>query len=91
MLWIMKTLSLILSVAVFLVAGYYFVIDFQMSGEVNYLLYMSLLVVLMLICVVGFLINIPFIVREKRKMNVMMQKRFGRKGEAPRLDFNFET
>lgn len=64
----MKALSLIVSTIVFFAAGYFFVTDFNLSGELNHVIYMSLLLTLMLICVVGFLINIPLIIQERKRV-----------------------
>ncbi len=64
----MKIVSLILSLLVFGASGYFFVNDFTNSTEINYLIYMSLLVILMLICVVGVLINLPYIIKQRRKV-----------------------
>ena len=75
----MKTLSLILSIAVFFTAGYFFVVDFTTSTEMNYLIYMALLVILMLICVVGVMINLPMILRERRKMKVLIYNSYSKK------------
>ncbi|RZK12626.1 MAG: hypothetical protein EOO46_02520 [Flavobacterium sp.] len=75
----MKTLSLILSIAVFFTAGYFFVVDFTASTEMNYLIYMALLVILMLICVVGVMINLPMILRERRKMKVLIYNSYSKK------------
>lgn len=68
----MKTLSLILSVAVFVASGYFLVTDFKLTTEFNYLIYMSLLVILMMICVVGVLINLPLLIAQRRKMRTLM-------------------
>ncbi|RZJ28633.1 MAG: hypothetical protein EOO48_09375 [Flavobacterium sp.] len=88
----MKALSLIVSLAVFLVAGYYFVSDFSFSAESNHLIYMSLLVVLMMICIIGILINMPIIHRERRKMKVFVYDRFTRKAvKSKKFEMNFET
>lgn len=87
----MKALSLLLSIIVFFVAGYYFVIDFYQSGEINHFIYMSLLVVLMLICIVGVLINVPMIIKERRKMNLLMRKKMQQKSPQTLFDFTFET
>jgi hypothetical protein len=64
----MKALSLIISTIVFFAAGFFFVSDFNLSGELNHVIYMSLLVTLMLVCVVGFLINIPLIIQERKRV-----------------------
>jgi len=75
----MKVLSLLLSIVVFTAAGYFFVIDFRESTELNYLIYMSLLVILMLICVVGIMINLPIILNERRKMRVLIHNSYSKK------------
>ncbi|MDR6967040.1 membrane protein DedA with SNARE-associated domain [Flavobacterium arsenatis] len=75
----MKTLSLILSIAVFFTAGYFFVVDFTASTETNYLIYMALLVILMLICVVGVMINLPMILRRRREMKVLIYNSYSKK------------
>ncbi|WP_026704266.1 hypothetical protein [Flavobacterium soli] len=75
----MKTLSLILSIAVFFIAGYFFVVDFTASTEMNYLIYMSLLVILMLICIVGVMINLPLILRQRRQMKVLIYNSYSKK------------
>lgn len=75
----MKTLSLILSVIVFFTAGYFFVVDFTNSTETNYLIYMALLVILMLICIVGVMINLPLILRHRRQMKMMIYNSYSKK------------
>lgn len=75
----MKVLSLLLSLVVFTAAGYFFVIDFRQSTELNYLIYMSLLVILMLICVVGIMINLPLIIAHRRKMNTLIYNSYSKK------------
>lgn len=64
----MKILSLVLSVAVFFTSGYFFITDFRAAADMNYLIYMSLLAILMLICVVGVMINLPLLLRSRRKV-----------------------
>ncbi len=64
----MKILSLLLSGSVFCAAAYFFAIDFNLSAEINHLLYMSILLILMAICVVGILMNMPLLVYGKRKV-----------------------
>lgn len=75
----MKVLSLILSIVVFCVSVYFFVIDFRFSVESNYLIYMSTLVILMSICVVGMLINIPLIRQERRRMNYLLYSSYAKR------------
>lgn len=64
----MKILSLLLSSSVFCAAAYFFAIDFNRSAELNHLIYMSILFILMAICVVGILMNMPLIVYGKSKV-----------------------
>lgn len=75
----MKVLSLILSIIVFFVSVYFFIIDFRLSSESNYLIYMSTLLILMSICVVGMLINIPLIRQERRRMNYLLYSTYANK------------
>lgn len=75
----MKTLSLILSVVVFFTAGYFVITDFAYSTETNYLIYMSLLIILMLICIIGVMINLPDIIRQRRKMRVLIYNSYSKK------------
>jgi len=70
----MKALALALSTISFLVSGYFLFTDVDLSAGINEVIYMSLLLILMLICIVGVLINVPLIVREKRRMKAMMYK-----------------
>ncbi|WP_291086824.1 hypothetical protein [Flavobacterium sp. BFFFF1] len=83
----MKTLSLMLSIGVFVVSGYFFINDFRDSAELNYLIYMSLLVILMLICVVGVMINLPMIIRQRRKMRSLIYNSYSAK-RIPNKEFD---
>ncbi|OJX55174.1 MULTISPECIES: hypothetical protein [Flavobacterium] len=78
----MKIVSLLLSIFVFGIAAYFFVTDFRNSFELNYIIYMLLLLILMSICVLGVMINIPLLIREKRKMNVFLYHSFSKKYAA---------
>ncbi|RZJ27266.1 MAG: hypothetical protein EOO48_12250 [Flavobacterium sp.] len=71
----MKALALILSIVSFLVSGYFLFTDVNLSAGVNEFIYMSLLLILMLICIVGILLNAPLIIQEKRRMKVLMYKK----------------
>lgn len=64
----MKIVSLLISLLVFGASGYFFVNDFTNSTEINYLIYMTLLVILMLICVIGIMINLPVIIKQRSKV-----------------------
>lgn len=74
----MKILSLVLSVAVFFASGYFFIADFRASTELNYIIYMTLLVVLMLICVVGVMMNLPLLFRSKRKVRSLIYNSYSK-------------
>jgi len=87
----MKILSLTLSLVVFTASGYFFVTDLRPATETNYLIYMSLLVILMLICIVGVLINLPMIIRERRRMKVLIYNSYSKKRIANKeFDRQFE-
>ncbi len=75
----MKALSLIVSFAVFMVAGYFFIVDFNISAEANHFIYISLLLILMMICVVGIILNIPFLLQQKRHINVLLSAKMDRR------------
>lgn len=83
----MKILSLMLSVAVFFISGYFLVTDFRSSTDMNYLIYMSLLVILMLICIVGVLINMPLIFRSRRKVRTLIYNSYS-KNRIPNKTFD---
>ncbi|OYU80576.1 MAG: hypothetical protein CFE23_08835 [Flavobacterium sp. BFFFF1] len=76
-----------LSIGVFVVSGYFFINDFRDSAELNYLIYMSLLVILMLICVVGVMINLPMIIRQRRKMRSLIYNSYSAK-RIPNKEFD---
>ncbi|AWA29875.1 hypothetical protein HYN48_07180 [Flavobacterium magnum] len=76
-----------MSVVVFAVSGYFFVTDFRETTELNYLIYMSLLVILMLICVVGVMINLPMILRQRRKVKTLIYNSYSSK-RIPNKEFD---
>lgn len=75
----MKIATLILSIVVFFGAGYFLIIDFTPSLELNDILYTSLLVILMLICIVGILINFPYLVQQRRKVKTIIYNSYSDK------------
>jgi hypothetical protein len=85
----MKALALIASTIVFLVSGYVLFTDVQLSNGLNEYIYMSLLLILMLIGIIGILINVPMIMEEKRRMKVFMSKKLNKALNAP--EFTFQT
>lgn len=75
----MKILSLLLSVLVFFGSGYFLITDFKFSMELNYVLYMSLLVILMLICIVGVLINYPLLLQQRKNVKSIIYNSYSSK------------
>lgn len=75
----MKIVSLILSIVVFFGAGFFLIADFHVSTELNFLIYMSLLVILMLICVVGVLFNYPILLNYKKNIKTIMYNSYSSK------------
>ncbi|RDI14541.1 hypothetical protein DEU42_102238 [Flavobacterium sp. AG291] len=63
----MKLFSLILSIIVFIVSLYFFVLKIDDIDSVNDIIYVSLLLVLMAICIVGVIINWEFFRQRKNK------------------------
>ena len=85
----MKALALTVSMIAFLVSGYVLFTDVHLKDGLNEYIYMSLLLILMLICVVGILINVPLIIQEKRRMKVFMSKKISKAIEGS--EFTFQT
>jgi hypothetical protein len=86
----MKALTLTVSTIAFLIAGYFLFTDVDLSVGINEYIYMSLLLILMLICVVGILINVPLIVAEKRRMKMLMYNKLSKaalKNNQPEFSF----
>ena len=75
----MKIVSLILSIVVFFGAGYFLIVDFRPSMEMNFLIYISLLVILMLICVVGVLINYPLLMQQRKNVTTIIYNSYSNK------------
>ena len=69
----MKIISLLLSIIVFAISAFCFISDFRISSEFNYLIYMSLLFLLMAICIIGMFINVPLILQEKRRIRYFIK------------------
>lgn len=63
----MKLFSLILSIIVFIVSLYFFVLKIDNVDSANDIIYVSLLIVLMAICIVGVIINWEFFRQRRNK------------------------
>ncbi|HMI08513.1 MAG TPA: hypothetical protein VK528_13270 [Flavobacterium sp.] len=75
----MKRLLLIISLAVFAFAGYYFAINLKYSTDPNYIIYMCTWLVLILISVVGVLYNFPILGRHKRHVRNLIYNSYSNK------------
>ena len=60
-------------------AGYFLIVDFRPSMEMNFLIYISLLVILMLICVVGVLINYPLLMQQRKNVTTIIYNSYSNK------------
>jgi hypothetical protein len=63
----MKVFSFILSVVVFFASLYYFVLKIPHVDSLNDIIYVTLLVILMAICIIGIIVN--WEIFNKRKKN----------------------
>ncbi|AWH85941.1 hypothetical protein HYN59_12855 [Flavobacterium album] len=63
----MKLFSLILSVTVFFISLYFFVMELPIRAGFNDIIYVMLLVILMAICIVGIIINWGLLYKRARK------------------------
>ncbi|MDV6168169.1 hypothetical protein R1T16_07010 [Flavobacterium sp. DG1-102-2] len=67
----MKLFSLLLSILVFFTSLYFFVLKVPNISTLNDVIYISLLVVLMAICIVGVIINWEFFRRKKKNRIIL--------------------
>ena len=67
----MKLFSLILSLIVFFVSSYFLALHIPVADTLNDFIYLSLLIILMAICIVGVIINWGFF-RHRRKNRVIL-------------------
>ncbi|HEU0137102.1 MAG TPA: hypothetical protein VFQ50_07410 [Flavobacterium sp.] len=75
----MKLLSLILSSLVFMISAYFFAVDFKFSAEINHIIYMSMLMILMCICIIGMVINVSLIRIGRKKVNSLIYNSYSNK------------
>jgi membrane protein DedA with SNARE-associated domain len=83
----MKLLSLLVSIVVFFAAGYFLITDFQFSADLNNVLYMSILIVLMLICLVTILFNYPVLMQHRKKIKTIIYNSYSEK-RTPNKEFD---
>ncbi|RZJ67810.1 MAG: hypothetical protein EOO50_04335 [Flavobacterium sp.] len=74
----MKSLSLFISVVALIVSGYFFVVDFRISFEANYLIYMGMLLTLIFICILGILLSSPLVNRSKKRARTLIYNSYMR-------------
>ncbi len=74
----MKSLSLIISIIALFVSGYFFAVDFRISTETNYLIYMGMLITLMFICVLGIILNSPLVNKGKKKVKTLIYNSYSK-------------
>ena len=73
----MKLFSLIVSVVTFMVTLFFLFSDFPDTSTFNGIIYLGLMLILLLICITGIIINKPIIVaKTKRKMFAKKQSRY---------------
>jgi len=76
----MKLFSLLLSILVFFTSLYFFLLKIPHVSTLNDFIYISLLVVLMSICVVGVIINWEFFEhRKKNKLILFVSNNYSKK------------
>lgn len=59
----MRVLSLFLSVAAFTITLYFLISDFPDVTSVNGLIYFGIMLILLMVCVIGIIVNWPLISR----------------------------
>lgn len=74
----MRTASLILSVLALGVSGYFFVTDFQLSSEANYLIYMGMLLTLIFICILGIVVSSPLVHKSRKRVKTIIYNSYSR-------------
>lgn len=76
----MKLFSLLLSIIVFIISLYFFSIKIGYIDSLNDIIYISLLVILMAICIVGVIINWEiFKKKNKNKVILFVSNSFSKK------------
>ncbi len=75
----MKLFTLILSAVVFVASAYFFASDFKFSSEINHIIYMSMLMILMCICVVGMVINVSLLRIGRKKVKSLIYNSYSQK------------
>lgn len=75
----MKIATVILSTIMFFIAGNFLFIDLQPSSEINSFIYISLLVILMLICVVGVLLSYPLLILSRKNSKTIIYNSYSSK------------
>jgi len=74
----MKSVSLFVSALALLASTYFFTVDFRLSAEGNYLIYMGMLLTLIFISILGIVINLPIAKLRKPKARTFMYNSYSR-------------
>ncbi|MES2486443.1 MAG: hypothetical protein V4581_10935 [Bacteroidota bacterium] len=78
----MKLFSLILSIVVFFISLYFFIISVPYVDTFDEIIYISLLGILMIICVTGVIINWEFFRQRKaNRIVIFVSNSFSKKGK----------
>lgn len=86
----MKSIALIASAIVFVFSAYYFGSNLKYSSDLNYIVYMSTWLILMLISLIGVAYNVPALSRRKRHFKNLIYNSYSeRRIRNKEFDQNF--
>ena len=74
----MKSVSLFVSALALIASTYFFAVDFRLSFETNYLVYMGMLLTLIFISILGIVINLPFAMFKRPKARTFSYNSYSR-------------
>jgi len=74
----MKSVSLIVSALALVASTYFFAVDFRLTLESNYLIYMGMLLTLIFISILGIVINLPLAKFTRPKARTFMYNSYSR-------------
>ena len=83
----MKTLLLIASFAVFAFAGYYFTNNLKYSTDLNYIIYMSIWFLLIVISAIGVIYHFPVLIRQRRVFRNLIYNSYSER-RTPNREFD---
>ncbi len=74
----MKSVSFFFSALALVASTYFFAVDFRLSAESNYLLYMGMLLTLIFISILGIVISLPFELFKRPKSHTFTYNSYSR-------------